>query len=159
MANVDDLIVYFSDPTIHLVQSKKGFEINSNKTFYEVVDYLWKDFNKNGFDKTHSKFIITTDILNKTDAEHGLLVLEWARFSKDFDDFNTKLKANQQKRSKYKHFINAIEKANGIPAEDNLVFNFLKTLYIKTYDYLDNSSKDKEVLKWYLQPFLKKNRK
>jgi hypothetical protein len=153
-ANADDIIVHFSNLTKFLVQSKKGFEINSNKTFYEVIDYLWKDFNKGEFDKSYHKFIITTDILSKADVDHGLLVLEWARFSKDFDEFYTKLKANKEKLSKYKYFIQAIGKANGAPADNDLVFDFLKTIFIKTYDYLESGSKDKEVLKWYLQPFL-----
>lgn len=155
VANADDIIVHFSTPTKYFVQSKKGLEINANEVFIELFEFLWKDFNNQCFDQQNHKFIITTDVLSKADAENGLLVLEWARFSKNSVEFLNKIKANKEKQAKYKYFLDAIEKANGGKVELDVVWFFLKTIYIQTYDYLATGSKDKEVLKWYLQPFLK----
>ncbi|HMU44283.1 MAG TPA: ATP-binding protein [Ignavibacteriaceae bacterium] len=157
-ANTDDVIVNFSssDRTLnHYVQSKKGFEINENKVFYEVIEALWADFNKEGFDKENSKFIITTDVLSRPDSEDGLLVLEWARFSKDSAELYKKLKSNKRKLKKYNYFKAAINKANKTDVDEEIIWALLKAIYIKKYDYLESGSKDKEVLKWYLKPFIK----
>jgi hypothetical protein len=153
-ANTDDLIVHFSNGSKFFLQSKKGFEINANETFYEVIDAAWKDFNSTGFDKKHHRFIVSTDILSKADAENGLLLLEWARFSKDAAEFGMKLKANAQKKAKYKFFADALTKANGTLPTNDVILDFLQTFYIQTFDYLQVASKDNEVLKWYIHPFL-----
>ncbi|HVM86695.1 MAG TPA: hypothetical protein VMT76_00810 [Puia sp.] len=158
IANTDDLIVHFRGNERNVtfyVQSKKGLEINRNETFDELIDSLWKDFNQDGFDKEHTKFIVTTDILNKVDAEDGLLVLEWARSSKDWQDFDNKIKNNKKKLNKLNYFIEAIRKVNTQSANKELVWAFLSSIFIKTYDYLETGSKDKEILKWYFKPFLK----
>jgi len=158
VADTDDLLVYLEGAdgkTTYYLQSKSGLEINKNKTFEDLIDSQWKDFNKEGFDKKRDRFIVTTNVLTKTDAVDGLLVLEWARGSKDWPDFQQKIQYNNQKASKLQHFINAIHKANGGPADHEQVWAFLCTIYIKVYDYTENGSKDIQTLQWFIQPFLR----
>lgn len=158
IANTDDLLVHLAGKgkkSKIYVQSKKGLELNRNKIFDELIDALWKDFNKDDFDRDHDRFIVTTEILSKTDTDDGLLVLEWARGSKNWQDFNSKIKKNKKKLEKLKYFVEAIKVSNGGSADLDAVTSFLSAIYIKTYDYLTAGSKDRAVLKWFIKPFLK----
>jgi hypothetical protein len=157
-ANTDDLIVRFGQKEkaiTYYVQCKKGLQINNNETFDEVIGNAWKDFNSNGFETENSKFIITTDFLSRKDNDDSILVLEWARTSTDWDNFYSKIKKNKQKGAKLSYFLKAIDKIEGKKAEHDRIWKFLRLIIIKPFDFLDSASKDKEMLKWFIRPFLK----
>lgn len=159
-ADTDDLIVRLSNDIrneVHYIQSKKGFSISENTTFYDVIEACFKDFNKDSFDIQCDKFVIATDVLSKADITDGQAILEWARFSSDVEDFQAKLKNNKKKKKKYDQFVKALNKANGGSFVDlDTIWNVLKCIYIKSFDYLETGSKDLQVLQWYLNPHLKK---
>ncbi len=154
-ADTDDLIAHLTRGQKQFIQSKHGFEINANTTFFEVIENCWNDY-QNGFFKPGTDlFIITTQALTKADAEDGLVLLEWARFSHSAADFRQKVSLNKKKQAKLRFFQRALAKANGGAVDQTTEWKFLKSFFIRTFDYLESGSRDREILKWYLQPFIK----
>lgn len=158
VGETDDLIVHLTKGTAnykHYLQAKKGFEINKNETFDKVIKAAYEDFEKTGFSKKHDKFIVFTDTLSKTDADDALTMLEWARFSKSATDFFQKLSLNKAKANKYNYFKDSLNTAAGKTLTQDEIWHFLKCFYVKTNDYLSSGSKDVDVLKWFIKPYLK----
>lgn len=158
-AETDDLIATLSnteETSKHYVQSKKGFEVNQNETFIKVVAAAFEDFLSNSFDERRDKFIVTTDDLATTDARDTLPMLEWARYSMSGEDFLKKLGGNKGKKKKYEQFKVTLQSLNQGENDDEFTWRFIKCFYIKSFDYISNSSKDTNVLKWFLGPHLKK---
>jgi hypothetical protein len=158
-AQTDDLVVELQrgvSTEKRLIQSKKGFAVNDNKTFNEVIAAAWRDYNNvTVFNTETDSFFVTTDFLSETDSDNVLVMLDWAKFSSDSKDFFEKVRNNQSKAAKLKYFQKAIELVKGsVPTKDE-VFGLLRCFYIQGYDYLSQGSKDKETLKWYLKPYLK----
>lgn len=157
-AETDDLLVLLENGKQayhHYLQSKKGFEINKNETFEKVIDAAYKDFIGGTFNEKYNKFIIFTDVLTKTDSDDALTMLDWARFSGNSTDFLKKLSLNKSKKNKFVYFENTLNKVAGKTLSDDDIWKFLKCFYLKSFDYLSTGSKDKEILKWYLKPYLK----
>lgn len=156
-ADTDDLIVSCvgngKDATYY-VQSKKGFTVGKNETFTEVIKAAYSDFKQSHFVNTTDKIIITTDSLTNSDREDTLTMLEWARYSLNGSALNKKLEGNKKKYGKYLQFRSVLKSI-----EDNIsdqeVWQFLKIIFLKEYDYLSIESRDTEILKCYLQPHLR----
>jgi hypothetical protein len=155
-AQTDDLIIRFNnDAGSHFLQSKKGLEINNNKVFNDLIKLTWEDYqNKALFVKGRDKFIFTTDQLSKTDINDTLVMLDWLRFSSDWEDFKGKITFNKSKETRFNYFKEATSKAASKVVKEKDVYDFIKHIYIQGYDYLTQGSRDKEVLIWSLQNYL-----
>lgn len=90
--STDDLIVYAEQLNSGkkckvLVQIKHSLSITkSDKTFHEVIQAAWTDYNKEDFSKGKDRIAVITGPLNKTDSSIFWL-LHKAQYSKDAGEF------------------------------------------------------------------------
>jgi hypothetical protein len=115
--------------------------IDGDGVFSKVISGAWKDFkNPKVFKQNKDKLVLVTGPMSKTDIEDVRTILNWARHSKDWNDFyNNKISlpnySSDSKRNKLKVFRNQIKKANdGVEPSNDDVFSFLRHFYIYGYD-------------------------
>ena len=149
--DTDDLIIFTKSPTLDngaklLGQIKRSISISSmNKTFSEVIQAAWNDFNNSKiFREEIDQIALITGPLSNIVIKDVREILEWARHSEDATDFLKKVNAakfsSNSKRKKLNAFRTQLKKANkGNEISDNSFWRFLKSFHLLGYD-LDVSS-------------------
>ena len=149
--DTDDLIIFTKSPTLDngaklLGQIKRSISISSiNKTFSEVIQAAWNDFNNSKiFREEIDQIALITGPLSNIVIKDVREILEWARHSEDATDFLKKVNrakfSSNSKRQKLNAFRMQLKKANkGNDISDNTFWRFLKCFHLLGYD-LDVSS-------------------
>jgi len=149
--DTDDLIIFTKSPTLDngaklLGQIKRSISISSiNKTFSEVIQAAWNDFNNSKiFREEIDRIALITGPLSNIVIKDVREILEWARHSEDETDFLKKVNrakfSSNSKRQKLNAFRMQLKKANkGNDISDNTFWRFLKCFHLLGYD-LDVSS-------------------
>lgn len=147
----DDFIVYTKDSRSQneaklIAQVKHDIGITeSNKTFGEVIQAAWKDFNDASvFNPGKDAVALITGPLSATDINNVRPLLEWARYSEDETEYlqkvNTAHFSSEAKRIKLSVFRAHLTIANGgIDVTDKQLWEFMKSFHLLGYD-LDTES-------------------
>ena len=142
----DDLIVYVENPQTKeqqklLCQVKHSISITeSSKTFGEVIQAAWNDFNNSTvFNKNKDAIALITSLLNKTDIECVKYLLEQARATASADEFFRHIEqanfSSDAARDKLQVIQNHLKKANDdIDVSQAETWNFLKHFHLLGYD-------------------------
>ena len=148
--NTDDFIIFAEQPdTLKkvklLAQIKHDINITEkDKTFAEVIQSTWNDFNHEDFDYKSDALALITGPLSKTDINDVRPILEWSRYCESEEEFldkiNTANFSSDGKRNKLKAFRSQLKSANdGIDVSNEQLWKFLKVFYLIGYD-LDTES-------------------
>ncbi len=148
----DDLLLILIAPTNQqhklLAQIKHTIVISENDAEFEkTIKSFWVDFtNGDLFNPEHDILMLVTGPLPASYVSHVIPVLDWAKHSRDANEFinklNTSVFSSDLKR-KYFGIIRALlNKANGAEITDNQFWRFCCSLNIVSYDFSQSSSKD-----------------
>jgi hypothetical protein len=148
--NTDDFIIFAEQPdTLKkvklLAQIKHDINITEkDKTFAEVIQSTWNDFNHEDFDYKSDALALITGPLSKTDINDVRPILEWSRYCENEEEFLNKINtanfSSNGKRNKLKAFRSQLKSANdGIDVSNEQLWKFLKVFYLIDYD-LDTES-------------------
>ncbi|MBE9224154.1 ATP-binding protein [Phormidium sp. LEGE 05292] len=120
--NTDDFIVFANQPETEkearlLAQIKHDISITaSDKTFAEVIQSTWNDFNDESFDPDTDALALITGLLSATDINDVRPILEWARHAENEAEFFTKINtanfSSDAKRNKLEAFKTQLNQAN-----------------------------------------------
>lgn len=144
--NTDDFIVFTKDIQSDkeaklLAQIKHSISITEgNETFKEVIQAAWNDFsNPDIFVLETDAIALITGPLNATDTNNVRTILEWARHSKDEQEFLLKVNLDNfssiSKKNKLKAFRTQLLYANnGIEISDRELWVFLRHFHLIGYD-------------------------
>ena len=144
----DDLFLEITNVTgTHKILSQIKYNIaltEKNKTFTEVINAFWKDFNNGDiFDKAKDKFFLIKSGLTNDDKNHINVILDWATTHKDEDDFFSEVERIDIKNQKLQIFSNLLKEANGdIALTKREVWEFLKCFKLLSYDFGSENSTD-----------------
>jgi hypothetical protein len=144
--NTDDMIIFLEKEKVNqefkvLCQIKNSICISeNNKIFNNVVQAAWKDFtNPKNFSKNKDAIALITGPLSATDIHDTRVILEWARFAENDEEFMNMVKlsnlSSDKKRTKLLAFQHSLQIANNnIPISQKDLFEFLKHFYLLGYD-------------------------
>jgi len=148
--NTDDFIVFSKQPETEkearlLAQIKHDISITArDKTFAEVIQSTWNDFNDEGFNPNTDALALITGPLSATDVNDVRPILEWARHAENEEEFFTKINtanfSSDAKRKKLEAFKTHLKTANSeTDVSDKQLWEFLKVFHLIGYD-LDTES-------------------
>ena len=143
--HTDDFIAFTTHPQSGreaklLAQIKHEVSITkTDKTFTEVIQAAWNDFNGEYFDSSVDAFALITGPLSAADTGSVRPILEWARTSADEAEFLNKVNASgfssKEKRVKLDVFKTQLAKANNeTEVSDRRLWRFLKAFHLVGYD-------------------------
>ncbi len=155
--NTDDIVVTIDTEsgTTHrlLAQIKHHVAIaTSDEEFYDSMVSAWSDFNNSAaFVKGRDALALITGPQSDQVLQHVRPLLDWARTSATGLEFAGKVAtahfSSNQKRAYLQVFGNVIAKIAGHPSTDDILWEFLKHLYLLTYDFdVQESSKDEAAI-------------
>ena len=144
--NTDDMVVYCTDkssdtPRKMLAQIKLKIRfLEKNDEFRKTIIAAWTDYNnKDLFDKNKDIIAIITGLLPETETNAVRGLLDNARASKNFSDFNLRLNlknfVDKKQKEKLQVIKSVLSQANSnVQIEDETLFEFLKSLHLFIYD-------------------------
>ena len=143
--NTDDFIVFAKDSKTGkvaklLAQIKHDISLTANdKTFAEVIQAAWNDFNEKDFNRNTDAFALITGPLSANDINNVRPILEWARHSENATDLlakiNTAKFSSDGKRAKLEAFRTQLKAANSkTDVSDKQLWEFLRSFYLIGYD-------------------------
>jgi len=143
--DMDDLVVFVKHPNGDrkaklLAQIKRSIRITGNdKTFGEVIQASWNDFQNTDFSVGTDSFALITGPLSATDTNDVRTILERARHSEDAKDFLTQVNlakfSSKPQRTKLQVFQTHLKNANGgIDVSDKQLWEFMKSFHLIGYD-------------------------
>lgn len=143
--NTDDFIVFSKQPETEkearlLTQIKHDISITAkDKTFAEVIQSTWNDFNDEGFNPNTDALALITGPLSATNINDVRPILEWARHAENEVEFFTKINtanfSSDAKRKKLEAFKTHLKTANGeTDVSDRQLWEFLKAFHLIGYD-------------------------
>jgi hypothetical protein len=144
--DTDDLIIFVDKSNGNeerkiLGQIKHTVSITEkDKTFGEVIQAAWNDFNNtNLFCRGKDVIALITGPLSSSDINDVRTILEWARHSENADEFINKVQranfSSKNKQKKLQAFRTNLQKANnGSSVSDETLFEFLKHFHLLGYD-------------------------
>jgi hypothetical protein len=143
--NTDDMLVTFKPingiSSRIFAQIKLTIMLTDNELFREVIKGFWNDFNSGIFNRENDVFAIIMGLpTNMSTYQDTLNLLDRARTSLNSNDFLLKVNANRNIQNVFNLFKNAVENAKGTSANDNEMWNFLKCIYVISYDYNSDTS-------------------
>ena len=145
--NVDDMIIYLEDSESKkqhkmLCQIKHTVDITkTNLEFKDVIKAAWTDFqNVEVFNKDKDYIALITGPLSKVDINDTRIILEWAHYSRDSQEYFQKIYtthfSSKRKVEKLNVFRHVLQLANkNIQITDEILFEFLKRFIILGYDF------------------------
>lgn len=148
--NIDDLIIFIENKETReqrklLGQIKHSIAIGNNKTFVEVINAAWKDFNNTDvFNKGKDRIALITGPLSKKDISNVRTLLSWVHTCEDYNDFFMKINlpsfSSKEKIEKIKIFRDVLKISNnGVDLADKDFFEFLKHFTILSFDLDENN--------------------
>ncbi|MEH7272370.1 ABC-three component system protein, partial [Neobacillus vireti] len=152
----DDMVVTFKPKngitSRIFAQMKLKIRLTNNTLFNEVIKGFWGDYNNVAvFNKVNDVFAIimgeptSMDIYNNT-----TYLLDRARRCIDHVDFLQKVTAYNNMTELFNTFKNAVEEAKGSSVSDQELWGFLKGVYVISYDYNSDVSRDKRNIIQFL---------
>lgn len=166
--HTDDLLVTVENPTDKkdrrklLGQIKHTIKITkSDKVFAEVIQAAWSDFNNSElFSKGRDVIALITGPISKTDIDGVNFILEQARHTSNFSEFETQVNqvhfSSDNSRNKRDAFRSQLEKANeGKEISDDDFFQFLKHFHLLGYDLDKKGSVISSLLHSHISQFNK----
>lgn len=144
--HTDDFVVFTKNPdngneSKLLAQIKHNISISEkSETFSEVIQAAWEDFNNPDiFNIENDVFALITGPLSANDINNTRIILEWARYSEDEQEFFKKTNlpefSNSTKKTKLDAFRKNLKKANGgIDLSDKKFWVFLRKFYLLGFD-------------------------
>lgn len=144
--DTDDLIIFVdkldgNEERKILGQIKHTISITENdKTFGEVIQEAWNDFNNtNLFCRGKDVIALITGPLSSSDINDVRTIFEWARHSENAEELINKVQlanfSSNNKQKKLQAFIKNLQKANnGKSVSGEELFEFLKHFHILGYD-------------------------
>lgn len=142
----DDLIIYSEEPNTGKMSKIHGqikhtlSFTNSNKTFREVIQAAWNDFNNKKIFSEDSKDVIALICgpLSATDTESIRPLLEQARNSESSEDFIKRIEitkfTSDGQRKKLEIFKTQLKIANDNNLTNDQLWRFLKSFHLLIYD-------------------------
>lgn len=141
----DDFIAFTSDTQSKntaklLAQIKHKVTISEkDETFAQVIQSAWDDFNGELFDISKDSIALITGQLAEIDIQNVRPILEWARHSRDENDFLNKVEtphfSSEKKQRKLAAFRLQLQTANhGEAITDYQLWRFLQSFYLISYD-------------------------
>lgn len=167
---IDDVILYVGNEKNDknsgklLGQIKSSINITEkNKTFGEVIQAAWRDFNNSElFSKKQDKIALITGLLSETDINTVVFLLNQAKSTlsvgKFLENINRAGFSPSQCQNKLEVFRYHLNQANDNQAlSDQQLYDFLKDFYLLSYDFpCDNSSTVQSLLYSHLSQFPRK---
>jgi len=148
----DDLLLVLTTLTNQqhklLAQMKHTITVSENDSEFEkVIKSFWADFvNEDLFNPNNDVLVLITGPLSASYINHVMPVLDWARHSRDANEFLNKLNTSgfsSDLKRKYSQIIRILlDKANEAEITDEQFWRFCYSLNIVSYDFSQSSSKD-----------------
>jgi hypothetical protein len=142
--DVDDLLILTSAPNGHhhrlLSQVKHALTFTaSSSEFRDTLLAAWSDFNKQSlFDPARDAIAIVTGPQSARTISHVRPVLEWARHCASSGEFFAKIDTAQFSAQPKRDFIQTVRtvlsEADHPPSADDILWGFLKTMHVLSYD-------------------------
>lgn len=131
---------------------KTTIRLSNNSLFIEVIGGFWKDFTDLSiFNKNNNIFTIIMGLPTNMDTyNNACLLLDRARVSLDQNDFQLKIKAYDNMEQIFNVFKDAVEKAKGAASSEIEMWEFLKCIFILSYDYNNDASHHKRNIIQFL---------
>jgi energy-coupling factor transporter ATP-binding protein EcfA2 len=150
---LDDIVVTSTDGDTErklALQVKKDLTFsNSDPTFTRVMDDCWRTFNSSlgwEFDQETDRLGIGIGVYQSNVDKHLRPLLEWARTSKDSDEFLKKVSLpkffSNQKRKYLEVFRNLLSKSNGTDVTDDEIWKFVRCLVVIHFDLESDGGRD-----------------
>ncbi|HAL56635.1 MAG TPA: hypothetical protein DCP63_09205, partial [Bacteroidetes bacterium] len=119
--------------------------------FYESLAAFWSDFNNhNAFVKGRDALALITGPQSDRVLQHVRPLLDWARTAATSAEFVGKVAtagfSSDQKRAYLQVFRDVITKIAGTAPTDDILWQFLKHLYLLSYDFDVQDSKDEAAV-------------
>lgn len=140
-----------------LCQIKRGIRYTaSNADCASSLAAAWADFhNDELFNRNRDAIAIISDQLSRADVKSVLPIMEYARTTSDPDEFFTKYTISKlvsnEARAKFKVFRDHITSANGEEPSREVTWDFLKHVYLLSYDLDRLASVNRSLLHSILQ--------
>jgi len=148
--NTDDIVVLLKDSDNveykMITQIKHSFSfIKSNENFSNVIMSAYEDFKGALFREGNDRIFIITKPLSKTDTDNIRTVFDWARSSLDSIEFYNKIYTTDFSSKRKQDIVSNIESVifNNGQQDKDLLWRFVKSLYIASYDFDNMSSTDR----------------
>ncbi len=131
-----------------LVQAKHTIVFSEdNEVFRNVILAFWKDFNNTAFNKTNDRLIIIKDRLNNIEKNHIKGILNYAKTHSSEKDFLSEVNRIDAKKERLDIFRKVLQIANNNNVvNDKDLWQFLKSLDVLGYDFLNEGSVDETYL-------------
>ena len=123
----------------------------SDGELYDALAGAWSDFNNaRGFVQGHDALALITGPQPDRVLQHLRPLLDWARTSATGAEFTSKVAtarfSSDQKRAYLQIFKDVLRKIIGTAPTDEVLWAFLKHLYLLSYDFDVQASKDEAAL-------------
>ena len=123
----------------------------SDGELYDALAGAWSDFNNaRGFVQGHDALALITGPQPDRVLQHLRPLLDWARTSATGAEFTSKVGtarfSSDQKRAYLQIFKDGLRKIIGTAPTDEVLWAFLKHLYLLSYDFDVQASKDEAAL-------------
>lgn len=152
----DDLLIKTQDQDDHihqlLCQIKHKLTVSKdNQEFKETLQRAWNDFLADDFNKENDCIAFITGPTTIKNVEHVKVVFDIARHCANVEEFISKIRTpnfiSQAKRDVVSTIESLVEEFSGTKQPDSLIWQFLKRLYLLSYDFdIDYSSDENRVV-------------
>jgi len=151
---LDDLIILAQLPNSDAklaLQIKRDITFGEKDTkFDEVIKACWETFQSPRFIRGMDKLGIVVGLYSKTIDEHYQSVLSWARNSANAADFFTRLEQEHLASKTYGSFVSLIrakiDSHTNESVGDHELWQFLRSMTILHFDFLNDGSRDKAYI-------------
>jgi hypothetical protein len=154
--NTDDVVVTIrtdSDTEHRLLAQIKHHAViaASDGEFYDALASAWSDFNNSSvFVQGYDALALITGPQPDRVLQHVRPLLDWARTSATGAEFTGKVAtarfSSDQKRAYLQVFKDVLMKVVGTAPTDDVLWEFLKHLYLLSYDFDVQASKDETAV-------------